>query len=237
MEINNNIINVCLNYYGQPRNTDITSNIYYNFIHIDHNKYKLPFNVKYHIIYTTWKSEDISNFKQLFPSSYIEQIDEPNMENYRYLIEKFKIDISNPNKTIDHYIKGFYVKQASFKTIEKYENDNNIKFDFIITIRTDIYINYYLPSYYEVINNNLDNTVYTANEPKFAIYNSPALPDVICISNKKTMEKILNQLSILEHCTVNGSDYFHPETSFYNALKYYNLHINELNFKAFPEPI
>ena len=237
MEINTNCINVCLNYYGQPRNIDITRDTYYKFIHIDDNKHKLPFNVKYHIIYTTWKSEDVSKFKQLFPCSYIEQIEEPNMENYNFLIENYKVDITNPYKNINHYIKGFHIKKSSFKTIEKYENDNNINFDFIITIRPDIYLNNYLPKFYELINKKLDNTVYTAVEPKFAVYNSPALPDVICISNKKTMEKILNQLSILEHCTVNGSNFFHPETSFYNALRYYNLNIINLNFKAFPQPI
>jgi len=235
--MNRNSINVCLNYYGQPRNSNITSDIYYKFINIDDNKHKLPFNVNYHIIYTTWKYEDVSSFKKIFPNAYIEQIEEPNMENYKFLIENFKMDVTNHHKNISHYVKGFYIKQSSLKTIEKYENNNNINFDFIITIRPDIYINDYLPKFYEVISNKLDNTVYTAIDPIFAIYNSPALPDVICISNKKTMEKILNQLSILKHCTVNGSNFFHPETSFYNALNYYNLNIIKLNFKAFPQPI
>lgn len=232
-----NNVNVCLNYYGQLRDINRLKEMYYKYIHIIENDLNNQ-NVKYHVIYTTWNTEDVSGFKEFFPNSYIEQIDQPNMENYNYLIDKYKIDVTNSHKSMDHYVKGMYVKQMTCTTIKNLENINNINFDFIVTLRTDIYINKYLPSYYDIIINDLeDDTVYVPNEPKFAIYQTPALPDVITISNKKVTEKVLNQLSILEHCTVNGSNFFHPETSFYNCLKYFDLNIVELDFKAFPQPI
>ena len=147
------------------------------------------------------------------------------------------MDPTNPLKSVEHYIKGLYVKQQSYNTIENYEKLNNIKFDFIITLRTDIYLDKHLFEYYEKIMNNLYNTVYVANSPKFNIYNNPSLPDVICIANKEITKKIVDQLSNLSYCVVNNSNLFHPETSFYNALEHLNLNILKLEFSAFPQPI
>lgn len=230
-------LNVCLNYYGQPRKLDITKNTYDNYIKLNEND---PLNVKYHILYTTWKSENVGEFKTLFPESYVEQIDEPNMENYEHIIKNYKMDstnILNSNKSVENYIKGLFVKQKSFDTIERFEKEKNSKFDFIITMRTDVYLDKHLPDFYETIMSSLDNNVYVAKEPKFTIYNNPSLPDVISIADKESTKRIVGQLDILPNCVVNDSDFFHPETSFYNALKYSNLNIIELDFKAFPQPL
>jgi hypothetical protein len=227
-------LNVCLNYYGQPRKLDNTKNIYDNYIKLNENN---PLNVKYHILYTTWKSENVDEFKTLFPESYVEQIDEPNMENYEHIIKNYKMDNTNHFKSVEHYIKGLFVKQKSYDTIEKYEKINNINFDFIITMRTDVYLDKHLPDFYKTIILNQNNTVYVAKEPKFAVYNTPALPDVISIADKESTKRVVGQLDILPNCVVTDTDFFHPETSFYNALKYSNLNIIELDFKAFPQPL
>jgi hypothetical protein len=160
------------------------------------------------------------------------------MSNYSTIIQNYEMDPTNACvKNVEHYIKGLYVKQNSYNTIENYEKLNNIKFDFIITLRTDIYLDKHLFEYYEKIMNNLYNTVYVANSPKFNIYNNPSLPDVICIANKEITKKIVDQLSNLSYCVVNNSNFFHPETSFYNALKHLDLNILELELKAFPRQI
>ena len=84
----------------------------------------------------------------------------------------------------------------SYTTIINFENNNNINFDFIITLRTDMYLNNHLSNFYDTINKNLNNTVYVANSPKFSIYNQPSLPCVMFISDKETSKKILEELDI-----------------------------------------
>jgi hypothetical protein len=125
----------------------------------------------------------------------------------------------------------------SYTTIINFEKNNNINFDFIITLRPDIYLNNHLSNFYSIINKNLNNTVYVANSPKFSIYNQPSLPDVIFISDKDTSKKILEQLDILLNCNIKDTYFFHPESSFYNAITFLKININELNLGAFPQPI
>ena len=57
------------------------------------------------------------------------------------------------------------------------------------------------------------------------------------ISNRDTSKKILEQLDILDNCNIANTNFFHPETSFYNAIVFLKIIINELNFGAFPQPI
>jgi hypothetical protein len=116
-----------------------------------------------------------------------------------------------------------------------YEEKNNINFDFIVSLRTDTYLDNHLCNFYDIIHTNLDNVVYVANNPTFAIHNQPALPDVMFISNKNTSKKILEQLDILDKCVVNNTNFFHPESSFYNALTFLKINIYNLNLSAFPQ--
>jgi hypothetical protein len=217
---------ICLNYYGQPRNLDITKYSFDNFIKND--------NIEYHILYTTWDNEDITHFKQLFSTCFINQIEKPDLNDYTKIIDNYTVDPTNPHKTIQHYLLGLYIKKMSYTTIEKYNHD----FDFIISLRTDIYLHdFHLSTYYNTILNNLNNTVFLPHEPKFPVYNENASPDTLYISNKSVMQQILCQIDILENCSVSNTNLFHPETSFYKSLVFYNLNIQLLNFRAFPQKL
>lgn len=65
-------MNICVNYWGQPRLMDVIKNVYDTQIKDDSNNF--------HICYSTWKTEDVSTFKRIFPNSYIKQYDMPNLE-------------------------------------------------------------------------------------------------------------------------------------------------------------
>ena len=222
-------INICLNYYGQPRDTEITKNTFNTFINTSNN-------INYHIVYTTWKDENIDAFQQLFPNSYINLVDKPDMQNYDNLINNYRIDDSNNwRKSMEHYIIGMYIKKMSYTTINDFEEKNNINFDFIVSLRTDTYLDNHLCNFYDIIGRNLDNVVYVANNPTFAVHNQPALPDVMFISNKNTSKKILEQLDVLDKCAVNNTNFFHPESSFYNAITFLKINIYKLSLSAFPQ--
>ena len=175
-------------------------------------------------------------FKKIFPNSYINFIEKPDLKNYEYIINNYTLDITNSYKTIEHYVLGLYIKKMSYTTIINFENNNNINFDFIITLRTDMHLNNHLSNFYDTINKNLNNTVYVANSPKFSIYEQESLPVVMFISDKDTSKKILEQLDILINCNIKNTNFFHPESSFYNAIAFSKININELNLFAFPQP-
>ena len=221
---------ICLNYYGQPRILNNMKRIYEDFL-------KHP-DIEYHILWTTWKTEDIIEFKQLFPSAYIKQFDEPEMSIYNDIINNYSMDPGNPNKTIEHYVKGLHIKKMSKYTIEEYEKTSSVEFDFIITLRCDTYIHdNHLYIYYEKILHDLNNNVFVANGPNFAVYKEDANADVMCISNKQIMFKILSQIDILFFCNLLNTNFFHPETSFNKALKHLKLNIICLNCRAFPQQL
>jgi hypothetical protein len=218
---------VCINYFGQPRKLEVMNITYDTFLKDDKNDI--------HILWTTWKSENINEFMTIFPNAYINQIDEPNMDNYSHITTKYRMDPGSPNKTIDHYIKGLYVKYKSSDTISNYEYNNNINFDIIITTRIDTYINSSgkFNKYYDDIINK--NSVFVGSGPKFNVYNNGAYPDVISIAKPDIMKKSLNQISIIDKCNVNNTNWFHPETSFYKSFIAQNINVVELDFLAFPQ--
>jgi len=147
------------------------------------------------------------------------------------------MDVTNSHKkNIQHYIMGLYIKNKSSETILEYEENNNIEFDFIITLRCGIYFNKEkISNFYNIILNN-NNSIYLAVEPAFNIYNMGSCPDVISISNKNITLKILSQIYHIKNIIINN-EFIHPETSFYLYLKFLNLEMTILNFMAFPEKI
>ena len=227
-------MNICLNYYGQPRNIDLAKSMFDKYI-------KTEQNVTYHILYTTWVTEDVTNLKKAFSTAFIKQYELPNLSNYENITKKFMMDPTNPNKTIEHYLLGFYIKKMSDITINEYVNINNVTFDFIITMRTDIYLSANIHDHYTNIMNNIgDNTVFVAHAPKFIVYGGEgqnALPDVMFIANKHVTEKIVKQIDILDKCSVKNHKFFHPESSFYNMLEINKFKIYEIPIKAFPQPV
>jgi len=221
---------ICINYYGQPRNVGLTRKIYDNFVHDQHNEF--------YILYTTWTTENIIDFKNLFTSAHINQIELPNITIYNDIVTNYNLDNTNPYKSIEHYVKGLYIKKMSSYTIDNFEKINNIKFNFIISLRTDIYMaDNRLSVFYDYINNNLNNNIFLASGPKFDVHNEGAEPDTICISDKQNTFKVLSQFDILKFCTLYNKNIFHPETSFKKCLSYYKFNVINLNFRSFPEPL
>jgi hypothetical protein len=224
-------MNICLNYYGQVRNNNITTEIYEKYINDKNN------NI--YILYTTWDIEDITLFKNYFKDSYIRQINIPKLDEYSEIINNYKMDPTNPNKSIDHYLLGLYIKKESYDTIHSFEEEKSIKFDIIISIRTSIYINNKVSDYYTTIldnSNDENDTIFVANRPCFKNYDDESLPDVFYITkNKVVMKNVLSQIDILKDCLVTNTNFFHPETSFYKSLNHFNLNIVKLDLYAFPQ--
>jgi len=99
-------------------------------------------------------------------------------------------------------------------------------------------MNHNISTFYNLISQTINNNmIYVAYEPKFNAYSQYALPDVLFIASKDVTYKMLNRLSIIEHCFVKNTNWFHPESSFFNAIEYFGFIINELPFKAFPHPV
>ena len=219
---------VCLNYYGQNRDASRTKSVYDNTIRFD----QYP-GLTYDILYTTWKDENIEGF---FPNAFIRQVEQPNLEDYKDFIQNYKMDSSNAFKSMEHYLLGLYIKKKSYETIEEYEKNNNITFDFIISLRTDVIIyRKHLCIFYKTIYNNLNNIIYVPNDPRFGSSSISALPDSLYIGNKEVMKKVLSQIDILKYCVIPGTREFHPETSFFLSIIYHSIVIGEIDITAFPK--
>jgi hypothetical protein len=216
-------MNICVNYWGQPRLMNIIEDIYKTQINDNINNF--------HICYSTWKTENISIFKEIFPNSYIKQYDYPNLENYSDIIQNYKYDNTTISRDITNYIYGLFIREQSINTINEYMNINNVSFDFIITIRpdTDIY-NGLLYSYY---NNILENKkfLYVATHPRYDIYNQGAIPDALLISNYNNMKKIL-KFPNFETIAIN-SNIIHPETATGKNVIYNQVPIKYMNLSSF----
>lgn len=223
-------MNICLNFYGQPRNVQLTLNTFNNCINTS--------DVTFHILYTTWDKENIDEFKQAFPNAFIRQYQHPDLNNYTHITNNYIMDPTNQNlhRSIQNSVFGLYIKSMTEYTINDYEFFNNIKFDFIITARTDIYLNMNICCFYKYIIDSInDNSVYVAHEPTFTIYpEQPSIPDAMFIANRVVTLKIIKQVHFLQHCVVKNTNYIHPESSFFNALSYLGLHIEKLNYTCFP---
>lgn len=220
---------VCINYFGQCRDIGVTEKIYNNFL-----KTSDP-NIEYTILYSTWKDEDTTDFEKVFPTAYIKKYDFPDLKIYKSIVDNYSMDPTNPYKPLEHYLLGLYIKKMSYYTIEEF---NHISFDCIVSLRTYIYI---YDSHISSIYNNIEkHTVYVANAPRFEVYSNigqRALPDVIFASDQNTMKQILHQIDIIEQCKVKNSNFFHPESSFFNSLDFFQLKIVCCNFRAFPQEL
>ncbi len=221
---------ICINYYGQLRDINTTVNTYNNNIKDNKNEF--------YILYTTWENENTDSFVNAFPNAFINKIPLPNLNNYKNIIDNFNLDpVNRKFKTIEHYIYSLYIKQYSLNTIDIFEKNNNIDIDIVINIRTDTYMfKNSIKHFYNLVDKN-NNNVYCADEYKFDVYNTGALPDAMCMSLRSTANKILNQLDMLEKCVViennKITNFFHPETTFYNHLRNNNLNIIILPFNAY----
>jgi hypothetical protein len=216
-------MHICINIFGQIR--------FIEYLKKTIEESLLDNNHTYHILFTTWNNTDITKIKELLPNIHIKQYDYPDINNYKYLTDNYRLDITQPShKTIQYYILGHYIKSKSFDTIIEYEKNNNVKFDIIITMRT--YTNLYnnkLQHYYDTFN---ENNIYTASDPCFTIYNSPSYPDVFEMAKRKEGLDILQPFDVLHLCTA-FDNIFHPETSSYKIILNKGYIVNKLKFNAY----
>lgn len=219
-------MNICINYWGQPRKLKIIKEVYES---------QLKDNINnFHICYSTWKTEDVQDFKAIFPDAYVIQYDLPDFTLYEDIIFKFKYDHTTVSKDIKNYILGLYIREQSLKTINKYIQNHNIIFDFIITLRPDTNIyNGNLKQYYDNINNN-SNILYLAKEPRYDIYNQGAVPDALLISNFYNMNKLIS-FPIFENIAIDGN-IIHPETATGKNIIHNSFVVNYLDIYAFRLP-
>jgi len=228
-------MNICLNYFGQPRNPETTERVFNNYI-------KTPYDVTYHILYTTWDIENIDSFKTIFPNAFIKQYSYPDNNIFNTILTNYALDFySRECRTLLNYLLMLYIKSMSAKTISEYEELNNIQFDFIINLRPDLRLSHNLYTFYDQILKTInDTTIYIASEPRFNCYleqyGQDAYPHAIFIANSYVSKKVLNELSIIEYCPVKTTNWLHPESSSFNAIHYLSLNFVILPFCAFPYP-
>jgi hypothetical protein len=218
-------MNVCLNFYGQPKNIRNLRDVY--------DKYLYNEKYNYHIVYTTWKTENVELFRSFFPNAYINQIDCPDETNeiYKNITMNYNIDPTNlaGRKNIQGFFLGLYSKDYSRNTILEYETQNNIKFDLIVSLRPDTNLNANVSLHFEKF---VENEIYVASDPCYNIYQQGAYPAAFDMAKRDVMMYLLDFIKIINYCTLNGTNIFHGETSLYKLIKIKNLQIVFLDFHA-----
>jgi len=219
-------MNVCLNFYGQPKNIQNLREMY--------DKYLYNEKYNYYIVYTTWKTENVELFRSFFPDAYINQIDCPDETNelYKDITTHYNVDPTNlaNRRNIQGFFLGLYSKDYSRHTIMECENKNNIFFDVIVSLRPDIKLNKNVSMHFEKF---VENTIYVASNPCYDIYRQGAYPGQFDMSKRNDMMYLLDFIKIINKCTVDGTNFFHGETSLYKLIKLKNLQIVFMDFEAF----
>ncbi len=219
-------MNICVNYYGQPRGYKYIEENFNNKINDNKNNF--------HILYTTWNTETTEKFNEIFSNhkTYVRKIDYPDKEEYKDLIEKYTLDPTNSFKGgKEHLLNVLYIKYSSLKTIEEYEKINKINFDMVISLRPDIKIcTNDLFSHYDYFMTKNDY-IFGASGPQWDIYNEGSWQGICIICNRENTNKCLSDLLVIEHITLKNTNIIHPETSQFKLLKYYNLKYEYLNFE------
>ena len=223
---------ICFNFIGQPKNIYNLQEMYHSFLHDPNNEC--------YIVYTTWKTENVTEFQTIFPNAYIHLIDIPNEDTnivFKNLITNYDLDYSNKinGRILKNTILGFYGRDYSRNTIIEYENMNHIKFDIVITLRPDIKLTQNISLLYnDIYNNNyINNTIFVGNDPCWNIHNEGAYPDALSISKRDDMIYLLDYMNILHNCTLNNTNIFHPETTHFKIIQQKKLYISYLPFYAF----
>jgi hypothetical protein len=216
-------MNICINYWGKPRKLNVIEETYNTQLNDKINNF--------HICYTTWKTEDISRFKEIFPDSYVNQIDPPDLDTdkYKYIIDNFRPVSYNPS--IINSILGLYVRQQSVSTVSTFEQNLNIKFDFVITVRPDTLITEgILYENYPFIKKNL-NYIYVGDRPRFDVLNMGSVPDSLIVSTLENTTKMLGEFPDFDKIDINRT--YHPETASDKLIKLSGVECFFLNLSAF----
>jgi len=217
-------MHIFINIYGQQRSLNNTLNMINNYISNSSDTF--------HILYTGWEHEE-PNFEKEFPTAYINRIkkNEELIDIYLNSYNNIHLDHTNiaNGKNMRHIIYGYYIKSKTADTINDYIEKTSIEPNYIITMRTDTLLYTNINDIYNTLN---ENNVYVATEPILDIYKVGSCPDSFITANKENTLKIVNQLYNLYHCVVSGTNFIHPETSFFAYLKYNKFTIVRLPIKA-----
>lgn len=217
-------MNICINIYGKQIDLSNTKNMIDNYIVDNKNNF--------HILYTGWNNEE-NIFENIFENSYIKRynIDQNILEDLLKKYEGYKSDPTNGHKSFTHILLGLYIKNKSKETIKLFCDEKNIKFDFIITLRTDTKLSSPIFNDYNKIIDDLDK-IFISKESylDYNIYNNGGYSDFIVISNYNNMVNILDQLNNIDKCIFDENKFFHPETAFYKYLNSLKVNIKRLNF-------
>lgn len=221
---------ICINYYGLPRNVERALRTFRDAIEVGGHEF--------HIVYTTWTVEYTRAFETAFPQAFVRKIRVPDETVFGDLLS-YELDWTNTQKgkRLRSYLLGSYAKQESKNTILEYEKNHNIKFDIIVTLRTDTVIEgAHLADFYGSVE--LERPImYFASEPTFdEIHKEGAVPDALQFSGRDFHLKTLDILAILPNCTLKGQRVFHGETCCYKQILYHGGAVNYLPFYAFIQP-
>lgn len=221
---------ICVNYYGLPRSVERALRTFRGAIETQGHEF--------HILYTTWTVEYIKPFEAAFPQAFIRKIRVPGETVFGDLLN-YELDWTNTQKgkRLRNYLLGSYAKQESKNTILEYETAHNIKFDIIVTLRTDTIIeDAHLADFYGSVA--LERPImYFASEPTFGdIHKEGAVPDTLQFSGRDFHLKALDILCALPNCTLSGQRIFHGETSCYKQILYHGGAVHYLPFYAFIQP-
>lgn len=229
---------VCINFSGLPKNIDKLLDTY------NTNIYSQEY--EYHILYTTWVTEDVSKFREALPFAYIKQIERPDSsghsyyDEYLYICNNYNYDRTNiaSNKLFFNYFLGQFIRDQSRHTIIEYEKIHTIQFDIIITTRPDIKINdSNISIYFNQILENKKRALYVANSPIIDIYNCGSYPDALIMGQREHMLYLLDYAYIIRFCALYedpiNKNIIHPETTSYKITQHKNIPLINLEFFAF----
>jgi len=222
-------MNICVLYHGEMRTFKKAVVLQKKNLILDNPNYQ------YHILYTTWnrEKENIKDFQIEYKNSYIKMVNEPNRDECHW-DSRFKPHIWNPhlNGDVFPYFCQLYLWKEACKTLNEYEQNNNIKFDLVVRLRPDTFFEKqydFTKYFYDYFNNINTDNIYVPTEHRFDIYRTGSVPDQICFGRKELIEKILNSLDIVTEVQ-QDKFVFHPETSLHNIMKYHHMNIIYLNF-------
>ncbi len=159
-----------------------------------------------------FNEEPDENLISSFTSVSFEIFNPPNWSK-NIIYKRYETNVHNT-------LSMYYSNKKAYELIDKYQKENNIRFDQIIKFRPDI-INIQLPIFPECIE---DNTIYTYND-----YHYGGLNDQIAIGNIESMTKYCNLYDSIEKYINNIV--FHPE-----SLLLYHILVNNINVKFIDYP-
>jgi len=216
-------MNIALSFCGLCREISHTKNIMNFLTNNEHN---------YVILLTTWENVDTTEFSNYFPDSYIYKVEIPTENITKEWLKDYRMDDTNPHKPVINYFYQLYIRNNSQNTINEYEIKENIKFDIIVTLRTDVELWENITKYFNFIKND-DNNIFVGNGPNFNIYGTGSCQDVLFFSSKSIMFKILNYQYNFPEEIQPKKNIFHPETCQFNCFRNLQLNIQFLPFQSF----